>query len=180
MHVEKEEGCRNMKKNRTSQKNIDRVDPLLEALKIQTLEVTPANKEKPVSELEELEETEKQLLVEKRQLIDSLDQWQSKFKSITDKKSRLLVEMEKNLSSKQQNSENESCYKLFSIVTWGPSWMDGLVFTVIAENDAWAEELVREWLNSNRRENHKIDKVMALVSRDVRAIVNVGAKLLDV
>jgi hypothetical protein len=40
--------------------------------------------------------------------------------------------------------------------------------------------LVHQWLNCNGRENHKIDKVMALVSRDVRGIITVGAKLLDV
>jgi hypothetical protein len=69
---------------------------------------------------------------------------------------------------------------LFSVVTWGSSSTDGLVFTVMAESEVWAEELVRQWLNCNGRENHKIDKVMALVSRDVRGIITVGAKLLDV
>jgi hypothetical protein len=54
------------------------------------------------------------------------------------------------------------------------------VFTVMAENNVWAEEMVRQWLNSNGRENYKIDKVMAVVSQDVRAIVNVGAKLSEV
>lgn len=168
-----------MKKNPTSQENIVKADPLLEALKIQTLEAASTNEENSISELEELEKIGKQFLIEKRQLLDTLDQWQSKFNSITDKKSHLLADTEKNLSYKQQNSENEASHKLFSVATWGPSW-DGLVFTVMAENEVWAEELVRQWLDSNGRENHKIDKVMALVSRDVRAIVNVGAKLLDV
>ena len=71
----------------------------------------------------------------------------------------------------------DSSYNLFSIVAYGSSWMDELVFTVLAENDVWAAEIVRQWLNSNGRENYKIDKVRAIVSRDVRAIVNVGAKL---
>ena len=53
------------------------------------------------------------------------------------------------------------------------------MFTVMAENDVWAEEMVHQWLHSNGRENHKIDRVMAVVSSDVRAIVNVGAKLVN-
>ena len=175
-----------MKKNPTS-KDIDKEKSLQEAFEIPTIDVTCTNKENSISILEELEEIEQQLLIEKRQIIGTLVKWQSMFDSVADKRSRIIEVMEKNRSSKQQNSEkpkqqkheSELIYKLFSVVTWGPSW-DELVFTVMAENDVWAEELVRQWLNSNGRENHRIDKVMALVSRDVRAIVNVGAKLLDV
>ena len=77
---------------------------------------------------------------------------------------------------------DETCVKkpnrrLFSIVAHGSSWTEELVFTVLAENDVWAEELVRQWLNSNGKEHYKIDKVQAILSRNVRAIVNVGAKL---
>lgn len=132
------------------------------------------------SELYSLKMEEQKLLVAKKQLIEALDQLQLKSDIITDNKSRLLAEMERNIISEQQSQKSESGHKLFSVVTWGSSWTDGLVFTVMAENDVWAEELVRQWLESNGRKNHKIDKVMALVSRDVRAIVNVGAKLLDV
>ena len=174
-------------KKKSPSKNIENEKSLQEAFEIPTIDVTCTNKENAISMLDELEEIEKQLLVEKRQIIGTLVKWQSMFDSITDKKSRIMKIMEQNRSSKpqndeepkQQNSETDSDYKLFSVVTWGPSW-DGLVFTVMAENDAWAEELVRQWLNSNGRENHKIDKIMALVSRDLRAIVNIGAKLLDV
>jgi len=174
-------------KKKSPSKNIENEKSLQEAFEIPTIDVTCTNKENAISMLDELEEIEKQLLVEKRQIIGTLVKWQSMFDSITDKKSRIMKIMEQNRSSrqqndeepKQQNSENDSGYKLFSVVTWGQSW-DGLVFTVMAENDAWAEELVRQWLNSNGRENHKIDKIMALVSRDLRAIVNIGAKLLDV
>jgi hypothetical protein len=175
-----------MKKKSTSE-NIENEKSLQEAFEIPTLNVTCTNEENAISMLDELVEIEKQLLVEKRQIIGNLAKWQSMFDSVSDKRSRIMKIMEQNFSSKQQNDEEpkqqngetDLDYKLFSVVTWGPSW-DGLVFTVMAENDAWAEELVREWLNSNGRENHKIDKIMALVSRDVRAIVNVGAKLLDV
>ena len=174
-------------KKKLPSKNIENEKSLQEAFEIPTIDVTCMNKENAISMLDELEEIEKQLLVEKRQIIGTLVKWQSMFDSITDKRSRIMKIMERNHSSKQQNdeepkkqnSETDSGYKLFSVVTWGPSW-DGLVFTVMAENDAWAEELVRQWLNSNGRENHKIDKIMALVSRDLRAIVNIGAKLLDV
>jgi hypothetical protein len=133
-----------------------------------------------ISELDSLEKQERKLLIEKKRLHDTLDQLQSKVDIISDRKSRLLAEMERNIISKQQNRKSESSYKLFSVVTWGSSWTDGLVFAVMAESEVWAEDLVRQWLNSNGRGNHKIDKVLALVSRDVRAIVNVGAKLLDV
>jgi len=131
-------------------------------------------------QLDSLKKEEQKLLVQKRQLLDTIDELQSRFDDISDKKSRLLVEMERNLISKHQNDESRSRYMLFSVFTWGTSWTDGLVFTVMAETEVWAEELVREWLCSNGRENHKIDKVMALVSRDTRGIINVGAKLLDV
>lgn len=174
-------------KKKAQSKNIENEESLQEAFEIPTIDVTCTNEENAISILDELEEIEKQLLVEKRQIIGTLVRWQSMFDSLTDKRSRIMKIMEQNRSSKQQNSEEpkqqksetDLGYKLFSVATWGPSW-DGLVFTVMAENDAWAEELVRQWLNSNGRENHKIDKVMALVSRDIRAIVNVGAKLLDV
>ena len=87
--------------------------------------------------------------------------------------------IDKELSFKQQNNEKEVDHKLFSVVTHGSGW-DCLVFTVIAENDVWAKDLVCQWLEANGRKNHKIDKITALVSRDVRGIVNVGATLLDV
>jgi len=139
-----------------------------------------AIEENLISELDSLKKEEQKLLVEKKQLQDTLDQLQLKSDIITDKRSRLLAEMKRNFVSKQQNRKRQSSHKLFSIVTWGSSWTDGLVFTVMAENDAWAKELVRQWLNSKGRENHRIDKVMTLAFRDVRAIINVGAQLLDV
>jgi len=168
-----------MKKKLESQK-IENSNSLIEAFEIPAIDAAYANQEDSVSLLERLEKAEKQLLVGKRQIIDTLLKWESMFDSVADKKRQLLECLEKERSPEQQNSEKESRHKLFSIVTWGPSSIDGLVFTVMAENDAWAEELVRQWLNSNCRENHRIDKVMALVSRDVRGILNVGAKLLDV
>jgi hypothetical protein len=174
-----EQEAKNMKKKLKSQ-NIENGNYLFEASEIPTFDAACANEEDSVSLLERLEKAEQQLLVGKRQIIDTLVKWESMFDSIADKKRQLLECVEKGHLSRQQNSEGESSHKLFSIVTWGSSSMDGLVFTVMAENDAWAEELVRQWLNSNGRENHRIDKVMALVSRDVRGILNVGAKLLDV
>jgi hypothetical protein len=167
-------------KRKLESQNIENGNSLFEAPEIPTLDAACANEEDSVSFSERLEKVEQQLLVGKRQIIDTFVKWQSMFESIANKKRRLLECVEQEQSSGQQNSEKESCHKLFSIVTWGPSWMDGLVFTVMAENNVWAKELVRQWLNSNGRENHRIDKVMALVSRDVRGILNVGAKLLDV
>ena len=133
-----------------------------------------------ISELDSFKKQEQQLLVEKRKLLDALNQLQIKSENIQDRKSNLLAKMEKNVLSELQNSESKSRHMLFSVVTWGSSWTDGLVFTVIAESEVWAEELVRGWLSSNGRKNHKIDKVMALVSQNTRGIINVGAKLLDV
>ena len=77
----------------------------------------------------------------------------------------------------EETRVKEPSRKMFSIAAYGSSWTDELVFTVLAENDVWAEDIVRQWLNSNGKENYKIDKVQAIVSRNVRAIVNVGAKL---
>jgi hypothetical protein len=167
-------------KSKLKSQNIENDNSLLEALEISTFDAACANEEDSVSLLEKLKKAEQKLLVEKRQIIDTLVKWESMFDNIADKKRRLLECVEKEHSSRQQNSEKKSNHKLFSIVTWGPSWMDGLVFTVMAENNVWAKELVRQWLNSNGRENHRIDTVMALVSGDVRGILNVGAKLLDV
>ena len=133
-----------------------------------------------ISKLDLFKEQEQEILVEKKKLLYALNQLQIKSDNIQDRKSNLLANMEKNILSELQNSESKSKYMLFSVVTWGSSWTDGLIFTIIAESAVWAEELVREWLSYNGRENHKIDKVTALVSRDTRGIINVGAKLLDV
>ena len=136
-------------------------------------------KEGVISELYSFKEEEQQLLVEKKKLLNALNQLQIKFDNIHDRKSNLLAKMEKNILSELQ-SENKSKCMLFSVFTWGSSWTDGLVFTIMAESEVWAEELVREWLSANGRKDHKIDKVMALVSQDARGVINVGAKLLDV
>ena len=179
-----------MKKKLKSQ-NIEKENNSHEAFEIPTFDPTCdsscEDKDDSAALLEELKEGEQKLLVQERQIRDTLVKWQSMFDSVADKKSRLLACIEKEHLSKQQNSErarqpiseDELDCKLFSVVTWGSS-LDGLVFTVIAENNAWAEELVRQWLESNGRQNHRIDKVMALISQDARGIINVGAKLIDV
>ena len=133
-----------------------------------------------VSELDSIKEEERKLLVEKKQLLYALDQLCLECDNIAYKKRRVLAEMERSILSKLESCYGRSGYMLFSVVTWGSSSTDGLVFTVMAESEVWAEELVHQWLNCNGRENHKIDKVMALISRDVRGIINVGAILLDV
>jgi hypothetical protein len=112
--------------------------------------------ENSLSELDSLKKEEQKLLVVLYQLLDTLDQLQSKFDSITDRKSRLLASMEKNLLSKQQNSEGESSHMLFSVVTWGPSWMDGLVFTVMAENEVWAEAKCEAIVESAKEELYMV------------------------
>lgn len=163
-----------MKKNLASQEDFDKADPVLETLKIQVLTSKYANQEKY---MHMVKENERHRSI-KNHILDYLLRCQSKFSSITHRKNRLVEENEKNLSYKQQNTINAPSNTLFSIVTRGTS-LDGFVFTVIAENEICAEKLVRQWLNSNGKETHKIDKLMALVSQDVRAIVNVGAKLRD-
>jgi len=129
--------------------------------------------------LEELKEREKQLLIQKKQLLDSLDQVQLQQDCVADKKGRLLMALEKNLQISQVESRKESILKLFAIETSGSKFTDGMVFTVMAEDHVWAEDMVRQWLDSNERETDKIDKIQAIMSRNVRAIVNVGSKLLD-
>ncbi len=91
--------------------------------------------------------------------------------------------MRDQLNNKGRNSQNQSpeksAHRLFVIETSGPKFNDGMVFTVMAENHVWAEYLVRQWLDSNDREIDKIDKGYAILSRDVRAIVSLGSKILD-
>ena len=84
--------------------------------------------------------------------------------------------MEKDPSSKQK-SENETALKLFQIETIPSSFNEGLVFTVLAEDHKRAEELVIEWIKCFGSDNDEIDTIRAVVSRDVRAIINVGTKL---
>ena len=83
--------------------------------------------------------------------------------------------MEKDHSSKQ--CANESTLRLFLIETSPSSYHEGLVFTVLAEDHARAEELVLEWIKHNGSDHDEIDTIRAVVSRDVRAIINVGTKL---
>jgi hypothetical protein len=170
-----------MKKNLTIQEINNTDDPVLAILKIKTLKSKHANRENSVSMFAQSEEKEEQPLVEKRRIIDTLDKWKLIFDRVSAryKKSRLFEFVGKKLSLEQQKCENKTNHKLFSVVTYGSSSWDRLVFTVMAENDVWAEEMVHQWLHSNGRENHKIDRVMAVVSSDVRAIVNVGAKLVN-
>ena len=166
-------------KTKLSKRN-NKTYPYLSSVMAPTPRHSDAFDEDFVSELDSLKKKERMLLVKKKQLLDTLDQLQLESNNIADRKERLLAEMEKNILPKLENCEKKARHMLFSVVTWGSSWTDGLVFTVMAESEVWAEDLVRQWLNCNGRENHKIDKVMALVSRDVRGIINVGAILLDV
>jgi hypothetical protein len=39
--------------------------------------------------------------------------------------------------------------------------------------------MLRQWLGYNGRETDKIDKIQAVLSRDFRAIVGLGSKILD-
>jgi hypothetical protein len=176
--VEAQSGCRTIKNVNSSRKQ--RGHCPYDSSVTSTTSNSHATIENYISELDSLKREERKLQFEKKQLLDTLNQLLCKFDIINDRKSRLLTSMEKSLLSRQQSRKHDSGHTLFSVVTWGPSWTDVLVFNVMAENEVWAEELVRQWLVSNGRENHKIDRVMALVSQDVRAIVNVGAKLLDV
>lgn len=169
----------NYKKTQLPKKSNKNIPPMNSFI-VPTTSHSHAIEENSLSELDSLKKEIQKLLVEKKQLLDTLDQLQLKSSIIADKKCRFLAEIEKNIVSERQNRKGNSRHMVFSIVTWGSSWTDGLVFTVVAESEVWAEELVRQWLHSNGRGNHRIDKVMGLVSQDVRAIVNVGAILLDV
>lgn len=168
-----------MKKSRRLQNDKeDSVDSLLGAPVIDATDEKYVGAENSLSALDVLKEEERQLLTEKKQLMETLDQVQLKCDTIADKKSRLVAEMEKDLLSKQRKSENDSTLTLFQIETSGSSFNDGLVFTVLAEDHVWAEGLVREWLQCYGKDTDKIDKIRAVMSRDVRAIINVGTKLL--
>lgn len=141
-------------------------------------------KKSSVSELDLLKKKEKQIkkefLFQTRQLVDTLCGLQFKFDTITEKKNQVLARMEQDLAPKQQKRAEESSHRVFSVMTGGRSWKDGLLFTVLAENDVWAKKLVRQWLDSNGREYHRIEKVLGVVSQEVTAIVNVGTVLPNV
>ena len=119
------------------------------------------------------------LLIELKRQTEILDQLQLKISRIIDQRRRMVVELEDGVSSTQERN-CDSNFKLFSVETWGSAWTDGLVFTVMADNEVWAKHVVRVWLKANGREDHRIDKIRALVSNDLRAVINVGSKLLDV
>jgi hypothetical protein len=85
--------------------------------------------------------------------------------------------MEKDPSSKQK-TENDFAFRLFQIETMPSSYNEGLVFTVLAEDHKRAEELVLEWIKCYGNDNDEIETIRAVVSRDVRAIISAGTKLL--
>jgi len=136
------------------------------------------DEENSLSALEAIKDEERQLEAEKKQLIETLRQVQISSDVLADKKNILIEKMEKTLSLKQQKNENKSALTLFQIETAGSSFNDGLVFSVMAEDNVWAEGLVREWLQCYGKDTDKIDKIRAVVSSDVRAIINVGTKLM--
>jgi hypothetical protein len=119
------------------------------------------------------------LLIELKRQTEILHQLQLKISRIIDQRRRMVVELEDGVSLTNERSR-DSNFKLFLVETWGSAWTDSLVFTVMADNEVWAKHVVREWLKANGREDHRIDKIRALVSNDLRAVVNVGSKLLDV
>lgn len=157
------------KENKTTSEAAPVIDATIEACE---------DEEDSLSALEAIKQEERQLEAEKKQLMETFIQLQHKFDAIANKKNHLIEEMENRLSTKQKNTENDYALKLFQIETGGSSFNDGLVFTVMAEDNVWAEGLVREWLNCYGKDTDKIDKIRAVVSRDVRAIINVASKLL--
>jgi hypothetical protein len=171
-------------RSRRVQKRKEKADSLRQAFEVQETDESSMSEESFVSGLDPLKEGVKQLkrhfLLKTKQVVDTLDELQSMCNTVAEERNRVLAEMEKGLMPKQQKRAEGSGHKVFSVVTCGHAWNDELVFTVLAENDVWAKEFVRQWLDYNGREHHRIDKVLGLVSQNVRAIVNVGAVLQDV
>jgi hypothetical protein len=126
----------------------------------------------------ELKKKEKSLMIELKLQRKIYDRLMQKISTIIEQGRLLTTVLEKKLSLKQDDVKG-SRYRLFTVETWGTASTDGLVFTVMAENEVWAKYIVRQWLDSNGRENHRIDKIYALESNDMREVVNVGAKLID-
>ena len=170
------ESLRGHPKYQTIEKNCIDSEPGI--LRVKEFEEGLMDVEDAFLALKKLKGKERELLIEAERALKILNKTQLKLSRIIAKRSRLMMEMEERIASKA-DSASTSDFKLFSIETWGSAWTDGLVFTVMAENEVWAEEIVRQWLKSNGKENHRIDKVLALVSRNVRGVVNVGVKLLN-
>jgi hypothetical protein len=164
-------------KCQTNEENCVDSEPRL--LRVEEFKEGLLNVEDAFLALEKLKGEERDLLIEVERAMTILNKKQLKLLRIIEDRSHLTMEMEEKISA-NADIAGTSAFKLFSIETWGSAWADGLIFTVMAENDIWAEESVRQWLKSNGRENHRIDKVRALVSKSVRGVVSVGAKLLDV
>jgi len=173
-----------MKRSLRVQRRKEKMDSLHQDLGVQMTDGSSFRESDPFSELDSLKEEIKQLkmhfLFKTKQVVDTLDKLQSMCNTVTEERNRVSAKKEKGLMPKQQKRAEGSCHKVFSVVTWGHAWNDGLVFTVLAENEVWAKEFVRQWLDSNGREHHRIDKVLGLLSQNVRAVVNVGAVLQDV
>jgi len=170
--------------SRIVQRRKEKADSLRQALGAQVTDESSMSEEGSFSELDSLKEEVKQLkrhfLFKTNQVAATLDELQSMCIAVAEKRNRVLAEMEKDHISKQQKRAEKSSHKVFSVLSCGHAWSDELVFTVLAENEVWAKEFVRQWLDYNGREHHRIDKVLCLVSQNVRAVVNVGAILQDV
>jgi hypothetical protein len=129
--------------------------------------------------LDALKEQDSLLLAAEKQFLGNLVDVQVQLGRFAEERGHLLATIEKNLASSHGKNHKEAALRLFLIESSGSKFTDGLVFTVMAEDRVWAEDMVRQWLDSNGRETDKIDKVQAIVSHNVRAIVGLGSKLLD-
>ena len=137
------------------------------------------SKESSQVSLDSLKEQDNLLSAAEKQFLGNLVDVQIQLGRFAEERGQLLATMEKNLASSQGNDHKEAALRLFLIESSGSKFTDGLVFTVMAEDRVWAEDMVRQWLDSNGRETDKIDKVQAIVSHNVRAIVGLGSKLFD-
>ena len=162
----------NQQKSRTSEEDCVDSRPLLS-----TYEEEDGSIEELFLALEDLKKKETALNIELELQRKKFEQLKLKISTIIEQGGPLIMEAGSKLSSEKEGAPG-SRFRLFTIETWGSAWNSGLVFTVMAENEVWARQIVREWLDSNGKGDHKIDKIQGLVSNDLRGIVNIGAKLL--
>jgi hypothetical protein len=175
-----EMGSRLKRTGKSEEQQIDEEKGILSDLPmVNVVAEDQPDKETSHESLGGLKEQENLLLSAEKQFLGSLGEVQVQFSRFAEERGRFPTAIEKDFSSLQGKGQEEMFLKLFLIESSGSKFTDGLVFTVFAEDHVWAEDMVRQWLDSNGRETDRIDKVQAVLSRDVRAIVGLGSKLLD-
>jgi len=134
------------------------MDSLHQDLGVQMTDGSSFRESGPFSELDSLKEEIKQLkmhfLFKTKQVVDTLDKLQSMCNTVTEERNRVSAKKEKGLMPKQQKRAEGSCHKVFSVVTWGHAWNDGIeiVYSIRINRDWHFEKKIFTHI---RRKTHR-------------------------